>query len=249
MERGTLQTNTTGRSGECSQWMDHTGFSTAQGGRYFLDPHCSGCRVLCKGTVPSGPCISCISQILECSTRAQTQIGCTFSAFPRSKLLRPLVVWYVHYPIWAMHLIHLPSLGHIVSWVCHKGIVPGVLCLLWELISGCDTPGRCELSRIPGKDVYQLATCSQFVGRCSLGGLDCSNSLPSWSGCSTLDYLPPGREDHKQQLVCSPLAFARGTIFCFECAWGHHEALESFTEKAFFSFSLRSPPKKSILKM
>ena len=62
-EGGILQTNTTGMCGESLQWMDHTGFATDQGGVYFLGPHCSGSRVLCKGTVPSGPCISCTSQV------------------------------------------------------------------------------------------------------------------------------------------------------------------------------------------
>ena len=60
---GTLQTNTAGMCGDCSQWMGHTGFTIAQGSVYFLGPHCSGSRVFCKGTVPSGPCILCTSQV------------------------------------------------------------------------------------------------------------------------------------------------------------------------------------------
>ena len=62
-EGETLQTNTPGMCGECSQWLDHTGFATAQGGMCFLGLHCSGSRVLCKGTVPSGPYISGTSQV------------------------------------------------------------------------------------------------------------------------------------------------------------------------------------------
>jgi len=62
-ERGTLQTNIAGMCGECTQSMDHTGFSTAQGSIYFPGPHCSGSRVLCYSTVPSGPCVSCTSQV------------------------------------------------------------------------------------------------------------------------------------------------------------------------------------------
>ena len=62
-EGGTLQTNTAGTCGECSQWMDHTGFATAQGSMYFPGPHCSGSSLLCKGTVPSGPCVLCTYQL------------------------------------------------------------------------------------------------------------------------------------------------------------------------------------------
>ena len=79
--RETLQTNTTGMCGECSPRMDHTGFITAQGGMYFPGPPCSGSRVPCKCTVSSGPCFSCSSQVyaaqvLRCSARAQTLMGC-----------------------------------------------------------------------------------------------------------------------------------------------------------------------------
>ena len=49
--------------GKCLQCVDHAGFATAQGSMHFLCPHCSGSRVLCKGTVPSGPCFLCTSQV------------------------------------------------------------------------------------------------------------------------------------------------------------------------------------------
>ena len=155
-EVGTLQTNTAGMCGECSQWMDHTGFSTAQGGVCFPDLHCLVSRVPCKGTVPSGPCISCTSQVytaqvLGCSTGAQTQIRCAFCAIPRSNPLCQLSAWRDDCPRWAVHLMHLSCSSCLVSQVCHKGTVPGVLCVFsGELISGCDTPGRCELSKVPG---------------------------------------------------------------------------------------------------
>ena len=87
-EGGTLQTNTAGMCGECSQWVDHIGFATAQGSMYFPDLHCSGSQValqghcpkwalclmqfpglsrsgfwvFCRGTDPDGLCILCPSQ-------------------------------------------------------------------------------------------------------------------------------------------------------------------------------------------
>ena len=62
-EGGTLQTNITGMCGECSQCMDHTGFAPAPGGMCFPGLHCSGSRLLSRGTVQSGPCVSCTSQV------------------------------------------------------------------------------------------------------------------------------------------------------------------------------------------
>ena len=60
-EGGTLQTNIAGMCGECLHWMDHIGSAKAQGS--ILGLHCSGSRVFCKGTVPSGHCVSCTSQV------------------------------------------------------------------------------------------------------------------------------------------------------------------------------------------
>ena len=60
---GTLQINTTDMCVECLQWMNHTEFAIAQGSVYFLGLHYSGSRVLCTGTVPSGPCILCTFQV------------------------------------------------------------------------------------------------------------------------------------------------------------------------------------------
>ena len=87
-DRGTLQRNTAGVCEECSQFMDHTGFATAQGRVCFPDLHCSGSRVPCKDTVPRGPCImKCTSQVyatqvLGYSTRAQTGWAVCFVSFP-----------------------------------------------------------------------------------------------------------------------------------------------------------------------
>ena len=45
-----------------------------------------------------------------------------------------------------------PQSHHSVSWVCSGSTVSGVLCVSsGELTSGCDPPGRCQPSRIPGR--------------------------------------------------------------------------------------------------
>ena len=84
--------------------------------------------------------------------RGTDRIGCAFCALPRMEHLRWPGAWWVHCLRWAVHLIHLPSPSCLVSQVCYESTVPGVLCVSsGELISGCDTPGWCELFRIPGK--------------------------------------------------------------------------------------------------
>ena len=92
----------------------------------------------------------------------------------------------------------------LLSRVCCESTVPGVLCVSsWELMSGCDPLGRCQLFRVPGRHGWQLGACSQFGGRCSLWGQDCIN--PSGSGCHMPATLHLGRESPIWQLACSPL--------------------------------------------
>ena len=89
-EGGTLQTSIIGVCGECLHCMDYTGFVTAQGGMCFLGLHCSGSRVLCKGTIPKWtlhfmhfPGLSCSgSRVLRKGTDL---VGLAFCALPRSE--------------------------------------------------------------------------------------------------------------------------------------------------------------------
>ena len=68
----------------------------------------------------------------------------------------------------------LPHPSCSVSWVCSGSTISGVLCVSSrELISGCNPPGRCQPSRIPGRLVQQLRACSQLDGGCHLWGRDC----------------------------------------------------------------------------
>ena len=77
----------------------------------------------------------------------------------------------------------------LVSWVHCKSAISGVPCVSsGELISGCDPPGRCQLSRIPGRLGYQLGACSQLGGGCHVWGHDCP--LPSGSGFRPPPSLP-----------------------------------------------------------
>ena len=79
-------------------------------------------------------------------------VGHKLCAFPRSEQLRWPAAWWVHYPRWTVCLNHLPGPSCLVSRVYQKNTVPGMLCVSsGELISGWDPPGRCQLSRIPGR--------------------------------------------------------------------------------------------------
>ena len=89
------------------------------------------------------------SQVLHKGTDSVRPVFC---ALPRSKKLRQPGTWQVHYPRWSGASYHLPSRSRLVSWVCNRSAVSGVLCVSsGELISGCDPPGRCQSSRIPGR--------------------------------------------------------------------------------------------------
>ena len=79
-------------------------------------------------------------------------VGHAFFVLPRSEQLRQAGVCRTHCPRWSVHLNHLPSPSHLVSWVHHESTVSGGPCVSsGELISGCNPPGRCQPSRIPGR--------------------------------------------------------------------------------------------------
>ena len=152
-EGGTLQTNITGVCGECSQRLGHTRFVPAHG--------------VCAFWVYS-------AQAPGCSAGDLSKVGPGLHALPRSKLLRfrflgtpqrhrlgwayvlcPSQVRASQVPRWLASTHSLDGRHHpsrSVSWVSHRSAVSGVLCVSsGELISGCDPPGRCQLSRIPGR--------------------------------------------------------------------------------------------------
>ena len=151
---GALQTNI---PGVCSQCPGRTGFAPAHGvcavPVYTAQaPGCSACNCLrwALGYVyfPGLSRSGSGSQVLHKGTDS---VGHAFGALPRSEQLRQQGAWRAHCPRWPVHLNHVPSPSHLVSWV-HLSAFSGVLCVFsGELISGCDPPGRFQLSRIPGR--------------------------------------------------------------------------------------------------
>ena len=158
-EGGTLQTNITGVCGECSQCLGHTGFAHAQGVCAFpvYTAQALGCSTgeLSKaapglGVLPrskplrfrfsgspqrqrlSWACTLCPSQV-----RAAQATRCMVSAHSPDE-------WCILSPPQSP-----PTVSWVHSWSAAASGVPYVSS--GELISGCDPPGRCQPSRIPGR--------------------------------------------------------------------------------------------------
>ena len=85
-----------GTHGECSQFVDHTAFATGQGGTCFLGLHCSGSRVLYKGTVPSVLCIWCASQVQAAQVLRWWERGLYGSWLA--------LLWYLLNPLFCEHV-------------------------------------------------------------------------------------------------------------------------------------------------
>ena len=124
LEGGILQTNVAVMCGVCSQCMEYIAFAPAQGSVCFPCLHCSGSRMLFRGTFQSGSCFCALprSKPLRFSGTPQGHRcgwACIFS-LRRSKQLRQQGAWQAHCPRWAAGLNHLPGPSHSVSsQVCH----------------------------------------------------------------------------------------------------------------------------------
>ena len=155
-EGGTLLTNITGMRGECLHCLGHTVFAPANDKCSFL---------------------VCTAQAPGFSAEELSKAAPGFRALPRSKLLRfrfsgapqrHRLNWaYVLCPsqvraaqatrclVSALSYVGgasypLPGPSPLVSWVRSKSAISGVPCVSsGELISHCNPPGGCQLSRIP----------------------------------------------------------------------------------------------------
>ena len=98
------------------------------------------------------PGLSCSGWSSQVLCKGTELIRHVFCALSRPKQLRWPGVWQKHCPRWSKHLNHLPSPDHSVSWVRHESTISVVPCVSsMELISGCNPPGRCQPSSIPGR--------------------------------------------------------------------------------------------------
>ena len=153
------KTNITGMCGECSQCMDHMvcpssqqcmlSWSTLLRFQVALQWYCPK-WALCFQYFPGLRCSGSGSWVLRKGTDS---VGRAFCALPRSEQLRRPGAWRAHCPRWAVHLNYLPDPSRSVSREDCKSAISDMPCVSssWELISGCDPPGRCQPSRIPGR--------------------------------------------------------------------------------------------------
>ena len=146
--------------GVCLQCMDHTGFFLAHGCHVLFQSTLLSLQVALQGICPAkralhfvhSPGLSCSGSGPQVVHKSTDSVGCVFCTLPRSEQFRRPGAWRAHCPRWSIHLDHFPSPSHSVFWVPHKSIISGVSCIFsGELISGCDPPGRCQPSRIPGR--------------------------------------------------------------------------------------------------
>ena len=126
----------------------------AQGSVCFPCLHCSGSRVLFRGTFQSGSCFCALprSKPLRFSGTPQGHRRgwtCIFS-LRRSKQLRQPGAWQAQSAQVGSVSYHLPYPSLSVSWVAAGTPISGVPCIFsGELISGCDPPIGRQPSRIP----------------------------------------------------------------------------------------------------
>ena len=149
-EGGTLQTNITGVHEEYSQCVGHTGFGHtgfAPLSRHvcFSRLHCSDFRLLCRKWA-----LGCMHFLgLSCSGpgswvfhRSTDLVRLPFCAIPWSEQLRRPGAWQAHSQVWC---VLSPPRSQPLGFLD----VPssGVPCISsGELNSGCDPPGRYQLS-------------------------------------------------------------------------------------------------------
>ena len=155
-EGGTLQRNITGMSGECSQRLGCTGFAPIHGVCAFLvhtaqAPGCSTGELSKAGPgllgLPKSKPLR--FRFLGCSTKAQTWLGLRFVPFPGPSSSGDQVFGEHTLP-WYHASYHLPGPSRLVFCVC--SCISGVPCVSsGKLISDCDPPDVCQLSRIPGR--------------------------------------------------------------------------------------------------
>ena len=98
------------------------------------------------------PGVSCSGSGSWVLDKGTDSVGPAFCALPWSEQLRQPGAWWAHCPRWAVCLNHLPGPSCLVSWLYNESAISGVPCVFsGELISGCNPPGGCHLSRIPGR--------------------------------------------------------------------------------------------------
>ena len=144
------------------------------------EEHCKHISLVCVGSARSISATLGLSPLRACvlsqSTLHRLQVAlqsgpCTSQA-PGPSSSGDQVLGERTLPRWqASASYHLSSPSRSDSWVAAGAPISSVLCVSsGELISGCDPPGRCQPSGIPGSLGQKLEACLQFDRGCHLWG-------------------------------------------------------------------------------
>ena len=156
-EGGTLKINTTGLCGECSQRMDHTGFSPTHGMCAFpvFTAQAPGFSAGEISEADPGFCVLPSSNLLRfrflgTPQRHRLSWDCILCPFQvratHNKLLGECTLPRVRSVSY-----HLPRSSCSIFWVCSRCAFSGVPCVSsGVLIFGCNPPDGCQLSGILG---------------------------------------------------------------------------------------------------
>ena len=156
-EGGTLQTNITGMCEEFLQCLGHIGFAPTHGVCAFpvytaQAPGCSAGELSKVGLGLPALLRSKPLWFRFSGTPQRHRLGWACILCPPQVLGAQAIRCLVSTRSQAVRLNHLPIPSCSVSWVSCKRAVSGVPCVSsGELISGCDPPGRCLPSGIPGR--------------------------------------------------------------------------------------------------
>ena len=230
--------------GECLQWMDYNGFVTAQGSMYFLSLHCSGSRVLFKGTVLSGLCISCTSpvsatHVLGCFARADPDGLCILcpSQVQAAQATRCLLsalsqVGRVPYSLaWSWPLSCLGVLWEYSPWCAP--------CLFWEVDLKLWHSWQMSTIQHPRKTWLATESLVTVWWKMRSLGPRLQQPLAFRLDCYMPPSLPPGGEGPIWQLAFCPLVFTQSFVL-----WAHQGSwwgCRAFRRKVFF-FCLSCDP-------
>ena len=97
------------------------------------------------------PGLSCSGSVSRVLHKGTDLVGPAFCALPRPKELGRPGAWRVHSPRWSVRLDHIPGPSARFPGCALRA--PSQVCCVspGELTLGCNIPGRCQPSRIPGR--------------------------------------------------------------------------------------------------
>ena len=107
--------------------------------------------------------------------------------------------------------VHVPPWSWPLSFPCvRRGHSPRrAVCLPGGLNLSCDTPGRCEPPKIPGRRWLAAGRLLRVRGKVQVSGAETEAALAFWLWLSHTCHSASEEGGSRLQPACSPLVFAR----------------------------------------